>query len=105
MNFVTPFICLQELVQIVINDQIIIKSNILNIGVANNKIFFCAHAKTWQLKKYSNHGNTKCNMSWSYFMRILCECQQLACKKWKWVCYVLIWVQYSFATSCKMFPH
>jgi hypothetical protein len=46
MNFVTPFICLQKLVQIFIINQIIIKSNILNIGVANNKIFFCAHAKT-----------------------------------------------------------
>lgn len=93
MNFVTPLICLQELVQSFIINRIIIKSNILNIGEGLQTIrFFCVHAKTWQLKKYANHGKAKCNMSWSCFMRILCECQQLACKKWKWVCYVLIWV-------------
>jgi hypothetical protein len=40
MKFVTPFICLQELVQSFIINQIIIKSNILNIGEGLQTIRF-----------------------------------------------------------------
>jgi hypothetical protein len=53
INFVTPFICLQELVQSFIINQIIIKSNILNIGegLQTIRFFVVLMPKLGNLKK------------------------------------------------------
>jgi hypothetical protein len=65
MNFVTPFICLHELVQSFIINQIIIKSNILNIGegLQTIRIFFVLMPKLDNLKNMQTMERQKCNMS------------------------------------------
>ncbi len=65
MNFVTPFICLHELVQSFIINQIIIKSNILNIGEGLQTIiiFFVLMPKLDNLKNMQTMERQKCNMS------------------------------------------